>query len=141
MRIGSIVLWTLAFGVLWNGLGWAGNNLLLGADWDVVGARVTQDFTPPVGGLAREAVTLIPDFVYAFTFVWLFAQLRVQSVASSLALVVVVWLAGAVVTYIAIVNSGFLPLNIALKTGVLALVIFLITAPILPLATKRPVGS
>lgn len=141
MKAPAIVIWTLVFGVLWNGLGWAGNNILLGSAWDAVSAQLSPDFAPPYGGLTREAMTLVPDFLYAFAFVWLFAQFREQTVAASIALVAVLWIFGVVITYLAIVTSGFLPWDIAAKTSLLALAIFLVTAPILPLATRKKAPS
>lgn len=136
MSARAIVFWTLFYGVLWNALGWAGNNFILGADWDAAGVGLMPDFAPPWSGLTRELMSLVSDFVYAFGFVWLFSRMREQSVGASIALVFVVWLCGAAVTYLAIVNSGFLPWPITAKTSLLALVIFLATAPILPMAIK-----
>lgn len=133
----QVLIWTLAFGLLWNVLGWLGNNLLLGAAWDAVGARLAPAFAPPWGGLARELMTFASDFIYAFAFVWLFARMREQTARSAIGLVLVVWLAGAATTYLAIVNSGFLPVSIAMQTGILALVIFVATAPLLPWALQR----
>lgn len=133
----AILGWTLGLGLLWNALGWFGNNLLLGTAWDVVGAQATPAFSPPFEGLSREAMTLVPDFIYAFGFTWLFSQGRTQSLAAAVRLVTVVWLVGACVTYLALVTSGFLPWSIAVQTSLLALLIFVVTAPILPLSRKR----
>ncbi|MBX3703066.1 MAG: hypothetical protein KF822_04780 [Steroidobacteraceae bacterium] len=137
MTRARILPWTLAFGLLWNVLGWLGNNLLLGEAWDAVAAQLAPSFAAPWGGLVRELASLASDFVYAFAFVWLFARMRTQTGGSAIALVLVIWLAGAATTYLAIVNSGFLPLSIAVKTGTLALVIFVATAPLLPWALRR----
>ncbi|MBP6010966.1 MAG: hypothetical protein KBA31_01960 [Alphaproteobacteria bacterium] len=136
MKISAIVKWTLIYGVLWNVLGWIGNNIVLGPAWDAVGAKVTPDFTPPYSGLAREAMTLVPDFIYAFGFVWMFARMRVQTTASALSLALVLELF-VIVVYLAMVTSGFLPWEIAAQTSLLALVIFLVTAPALPLVVRR----
>ena len=133
----QVLLGTLAFGLLWNILGWLGNNLLLGEAWDAVGARLVPSFAAPWNGLVRELVSLASDFIYAFAFVWLFARVREQTMRSAIGLVLVIWLAGAATTYLAIVNSGFLPLSIAARTGFLALVIFVVTAPMLPWALRR----
>lgn len=131
------MLWTLVYGLLWNLLGWLGNNLLLGEAWDAVGARLAPSFAAPWGGPVRELVSLTSDFVYAFAFVWLFARMHEQTTRSAIGLVLVIWLAGAATTYLAIVNSGFLPLSIAAQTGILALIIFVATAPLLPWALRR----
>jgi hypothetical protein len=133
----QLTLWTLGFGLLWNLLGWLGNNLILGDAWDPVGAELAAGFTPPWSALARELATIASDFIYAFAFVWLFAQSRQQTTRSAIGVVLVVWLAGAATTYLAIVNSGFLPLSIAAQTGLLALAIFVATAPLLPWALRR----
>ncbi|HEU0224433.1 MAG TPA: hypothetical protein VFR29_03285 [Steroidobacteraceae bacterium] len=133
----QVLLGTLVFGLLWNILGWLGNNLLLGEAWDAVGERLVPSFAAPWNGLVRELVSLASDFIYAFAFVWLFARMQDRTTRSAIGLVLVIWLAGAATTYLAIVNSGFLPLSIALQTGMLALVIFVVTAPLLPWALRR----
>ena len=133
----SIFVWTLVYGVLWNALGWAGNNFLLENGWDAVSGELTPDFAPPWSAPTRELFTFVSDFVYAFAFVWLFAGASKQTVSGALKLVLVLWLAGAVVTYMALVNSGFLPWPIAVQTSLLALAVFLVTAPILPLMKRQ----
>lgn len=136
MKAATIAVWTLTYGVLWNVLGWLGNNLLLGNAWDAASAQSTPGFSPPYSGLAREGMTLVPDFIYALGFVWVFAQMRVQTVASALSLALVLE-SFVLVVYLAMVTSGFLPWLVAVQTSALALVIFLVTAPILPIAMRR----
>lgn len=136
MSVRSILVWSLVYGVLWNGLGWAGNNILLEADWDAIAAQLKPEFPPPYAGIGRELMTLVPDFLYAFMFVWLFSRFKDRSVGSAVSLVLIIELA-VVITYLAIVTSGFLPWQIAAKTSLLALAIFVVTAPILPIASKR----
>ena len=136
MSTRAVLLWTLIYGLLWNGLGWAGNNLVLGEAWDAAQANLRPDFSPPWDPLVRELMSFVSDFVYAGVFVWLFAQLPVQSATNALAVVVALWLAGAAVTYLAIVNSGFLPWQIAVQSGGLALAIFIVTAPLIAWAQK-----
>lgn len=138
MKIGPLLAWAVAYGVLWNLLGWLGNNLVLGSAWDSVNAQLVPNFAPPYSGLTREAMTLVPDFIYAFGFVWMFTQMRTQTVASSIALAFVLELF-VLVVYLAMVTSGFLPWAVAAQTSLLALVIFVVTAPVLPiLARQRP---
>jgi hypothetical protein len=132
----STLLWTLVYGLLWNVLGWLGNNFVLGAAWDTANAQLSPSFSPPYSGLAREVMTLVPDFLFAFVFVWVFGRMRVQTVVSALALAVIVEIC-VVITYLAMVTSGFLPWQLATQTSVLALAIFLVTAPILPMARRR----
>lgn len=141
MSAASILIWTLIYGVVWNVFGWVGNNFILEAGWDALGGRLAPDFTPPWSPLAHELLSFVSDFVYAFAFVWLFAQAARKSVAHALSLAFVLWLAGAATTYLAIVNAGFLPLGIAVQTSVLALAIFLATAPILPMALRKTQSS
>lgn len=136
MNTRSILIWTLIYGLVWNALGWAGNVFLLGGAWDAAGAQLVPDFVPPWSGLTHELLTFVSDFVYAFAFVWLFARGSDRSVASSIKLVLLLWLAGAATTYLAVVNSGFLPWEIAVQSSLLALVIFLVTAPFLPRALR-----
>lgn len=136
MSLRSTILWTLIYGILWNALGWIGNNLLLGPAWDAAGAQLAPDFSPPYGGLAREVMTLVPDFLFAFVFVWIFGQMRAQTVGSALAAALIVEIS-VVVTYLAMVTSGFLPWLLAVQTSAVALAIFLVTAPILPLMRRR----
>jgi hypothetical protein len=140
MKIAAVVTWSLFYGALWNALGWLGNNVILGSAWDAVDAQLTPDFRPPYSGLVREAMTLVPDFIYAFGFVWVFRQMRVQTVTSSISLSLVLELF-VIVVYLAMVTSGFLPWMIGVQTSLLALVIFLATAPILPLAARRGQGA
>lgn len=136
MNTRSIVTWTLVFGLLWNALGWAGNVFLLGDAWDAAGAGLAPDFAPPWSALAHELMTFVSDFVYAFAFVWLFARGSDRTTAAAIKLVLLLWLAGAAMTYLAIVNSGFLPWAIAVQSSLLALVIFVVTAPLLPRALR-----
>jgi hypothetical protein len=133
----DLAIWTVIYGVLWNGLGWIGNNLVLASAWDAVSLNANPGFPPPYTGLAREAMTLVPDFLYAFGFVWLFAHMRVQTVVSALALALVLEIF-VIITYLAMVTSGFLPWTIAVQTSLLALVIFLATAPLLPIFSRPP---
>ena len=128
------LIWlSLAFGVVFNILGWLGNNLLLGADWDVANAGVKAGFAAPWPALMKEAVTLASDFVYAFVLVWLYANARRQTVSFAVQLSVVLWLFGVALLYLVMVNAGFLPLGVAVKTSLLALGIFAATAPALAL--------
>ena len=131
----------LAFGVAFNVLGWLGNNLLLGEDWDAANAAVKTGFAAPWPNLVRELATLVSDFVYAFAFVWLFANARRQTVVFAVLLALVLWTAGVALLYLVLVNSGFLPAGVAVKTSLLALVIFVAAAPVLvALARRRPGG-
>lgn len=132
-----ILLWTLVFGLIFNILGWLGNNLLLGELWDEAGVAMQPDFVAPWPPLVKEGVSLLSDFIYAFALVWIFANAKDKTLTFALKLAFVIWLAGAALVYLVMVNSGFLPLEISLKTSLLALVIFLAAAPLLPAVIKN----
>jgi hypothetical protein len=101
-----------------------------------VGAQLQAAWSPPWPRITHEALSLVSDFVYAFAFTWLYARGDGKSAAAAIRLVIVVWLAGAAMTYLAIVNAGFLPWQIAAKTGLLALLIFIATAPLITRAAR-----
>lgn len=132
----NVLLWTLVFGVVFNVLGWLGNNIVLGPDWAAASVGVKAGFAAPWPSLVREAVSLVSDFIYAFAMVWMFSNAREKTAAFAVTLAFVVWLAGAALTYLVLVNSGFLPLMIAAKTSLLALGIFLAAAPILAMVIR-----
>lgn len=131
-----IFVWTLLLGAVFNALGWLGNNFLLGADWDAANEAVVSGFAPPWPPVVKEVVTLASDFVYAFALVYFFANAARRSLAFAFRIAFVIWLAGAALTYLVLVNGGFLPFAVAVKTSLLALVIFLLCAPVLPLAFR-----
>lgn len=133
----SVILWTLVFGVAFNLLGWAGNNFLLGDLWDAAGSQVKSGFSAPWPPVVKEIVTIVSDFIYAFAMVWMFANARRQTIGFAIKLAVVIWLAGAALVYLVLVNSGFLPLEISAKTSLLALAIFVGAAPIMAFVLRR----
>ncbi len=135
MKTRDIGVCTMVYGVLWNALGWIRNNLVLGDAWDAVNSSATPGFSPPYAGLTREAMTLVPDFLYAFGFVWVFAQMRTQTVMSAVVLGLLLEVF-VVITYLALVTSGFLPWTIAVQSGHVAMVIFLATTPLLPIVLR-----
>lgn len=132
----NVILWTVVFGVFLNLVGWLGNVFILGDAWDAASEGVKAGFTPPWPPLVHELLTAVSDFVYAFALVWLFANSKRQNITTALSIAVIVWFAGVVVTYLAIVNSGFLPVGIAVKTSILALTTFLVAAFFLPMFVK-----
>lgn len=135
-RKANVLLWTLVFGVVFNVLGWLGNNMILGADWAAASAGVKAGFAAPWPPIVKEIVSLVSDFIYAFAMVWVFSNAREKSAGFAIKLAFVVWLAGAALTYLVLVNSGFLPLMVAAKTSLLALAIFLAAAPVLSLVIR-----
>lgn len=136
----SVILWTLVFGAAFNLFGWLGNNILLDELWDAAGSEAKFGFTPPWPPIVREVVTVVSDFVYAFAIVWIFANARRQTLPFALQISFIVWLIGPALVYLVIVNGGFLPAEISLKTSLLALAIFAAAAPILPRVLTRSAG-
>lgn len=118
-----IFLIGLALGLYMNLLGWLGNNLLLGSGWDAAGLLITTDVQLPYPPLARELISLAPDFIYGLTMAWLYAQTSDRSLLFSFKFAAVFWTATVGVVYLAIVNSRFLPIEIAVQTTILALAI------------------
>lgn len=131
-----ILLWTIVFGIALNILGWLGNNLVLGDLWDQANADVKAGFSAPWPDVVHEIITIVSDFIFAFVLVWVFANARRKTIAFALSLAVVIWVAGPALFYLVMVNSGFLPVEISVKTSILALTTFLITAPLLPVVIK-----
>lgn len=131
-----ILLATLVQGLLLNLFGWAGNVFLLGDMWDRAGAAAPPPLTPPFTPVLHAALTFVSDFVFAFVLACVFtlaqAGWRGNRVALALLCSALVWLGGVPMTYLGIVNSGYLPADVAVATSVLALVVFLILAPLLP---------
>jgi hypothetical protein len=140
--MGRLLIATLTMGALLNVLGWAGNVFLLGGMWDDAGAIAPPPLDPPLPGLAHEALTFVSDFVFAFVWVCVYALARPGWRGGSLALAcataALTWLGGVPMTYLGIVNSGYLPADVAIATSVLALGTFLLVAPLMPRLLPPP---
>lgn len=134
--MGKILVATLVLGLLLNLLGWAGNVFLLGDLWDQAGEIAPPPLPSPFPGLAHEALTFVSDFVFAFVWSCVFALARTgwggRPLVLALLTGVLTWLGGVPMTYLGIVNSGYLPANVAVATSLLALVTFVVTAPLMP---------
>jgi hypothetical protein len=142
MSVARFVISGFVIGVYLNLAGWLGNVFVLGDAWDEAYEMITISLSPPYPALAKELLTFVSDFVYGFVLLWLFLKSAVERQASTryaFALVSAVWLSTVGVTYLALVNSGFLPISIAWKTGLWALLTFLPLGFILPsLRTPHP---
>jgi hypothetical protein len=121
--LGRIIGVGLGLGLYMTILGWLGNNLLLGADWDRAGELAANNVVLPYPDLAREIVSLVFDFVYGLTMTWLYSKTGDRSLAFSAKFQSVFWLATLIVFYVAAVNSRFVPWEVAWKTTLLGLVI------------------
>ena len=129
---GRIVAVGLGAGLFFNILGWLGNNLLLGADWDSASALATNAVTLPYPRLVREIVSLVPDFLFGLTMAWFYSRTVDRTPIGTFKFVLVYWLATVGVLYLAIVNSKLLPWQVCVKTSLLALILFLPAVWLLP---------
>jgi hypothetical protein len=127
----------LLIGFVLNLTGWFGNVFLLGSMWEKAGTLAPPPMHSPFSPLVHVILQFVSDFVFGFV---LCAVYRLASPAwprSKLALAllcgVIVWLGGVPMTYLGLVNGGYLPGGISVATTVLALVTFFIVAPLLPL--------
>lgn len=128
----------LLLGVLLNLLGWLGNAVLLREEWRA--ALSVALVRPRDRGLPGELVTLVPEFVYAAAWVWLYLQVREargRGVWTALLVGVAVWAVGAATAYVGVASAGFLPPRIALLTSGLALASFVAISWLLPLLLDR----
>jgi hypothetical protein len=121
--LGRVIGVGLGLGLYMTVLGWLGNNLLLGADWDRAGELAANNVVLPYPDLAREIISLAFDFVYGLTMAWLYSKTSDRSLGFSAKFQFVFWLATLIVFYVAAVNSRFVPWEVAWKTTVLGLVI------------------
>jgi hypothetical protein len=129
---GRVIAVGLGLGLYMTVLGWLGNNLLLGADWDRAGQLAANNVVLPYSDLAREIVSLVFDFVFGLTMTWLYSKTSDRTTGFSLKFQAVFWLATLVVFYAAAVNSRFVPWEVAWKTTALGLVIAIPIVFVLP---------
>ena len=116
----------LVLGLYYNILGWLGNVFLLGPLWQDAIARLPS--TPWRDSPWRDAISLVPDFVYgiavSFGYITL-AHIYGATIGAALRATLFVFIVGALTTYLGIANSGLLPWTISTATTTLALVVFL----------------
>lgn len=120
------VLWSgLVVGFLFNVLGWLGNVFLLGPLWrDAMSAAPT---TPWRDSPWRDVISLVPDFIYGMAACWLYVAMAGRfgaSMGTAMRACALVFIVGALTTYLGIANSGLLPWGISVATTLLALVVF-----------------
>ncbi|HSD70047.1 MAG TPA: hypothetical protein VLB07_10860 [Woeseiaceae bacterium] len=121
-----ILLVGLLLGFLFNLFGWLGNVFVLGAMWN--DATLIFADVPWRNSPWRDAVSLVPDFIYGVAVAWLYAGLSRRygaSATTGLRAILLVFLVGAFTTYLGIANSAFLSWTLAAATTLLALVVFL----------------
>src|SRR5258705_10470118 len=126
----------LVTGVILNLTGWLGNFFLLGPMWERAVVLAPPPMQSPFPPLTHAILQFVSDFVFAFIlcFVYRLASAGWGGSQMLLALLcaIIVWLGGVPMTYLGLVNGGYLPAGISVATTILALVTFLIVAPLLP---------
>ncbi len=127
----------LLTGFVLNLTGWAGNVFLLGSMWEKAGTLAPPPMHSPFSPLIHAILQFVSDFVLAFLMCAVYRLASPSWRGSKMGLAflcgLVVWLAGVPMCYLGLVNAGYLPVGVSIATTVLALVTFLIVAPLLPL--------
>lgn len=137
------ILWSgLILGFFLNLAGWLGNVFLLGPMWEAAfaSAPVTAWRSTPW----RDVISLLPDFVYGIAICWTYAGVAPRygcSVATALRATALVFMVGALTTYVGIANSGLLPWRISAATTLLALVTFIPGAWLAHYLMKNHIGD
>lgn len=125
IKWGKVIAAGLLAGLALNAIGWVGNALLLRAWWRAANSQVHL-FRQRT--FANELLTLLPDFVYGVALAWLYAVCLPRygtGLRTSLRASFVVWLVGAMTTYLGIANAGLLPIGLSVATTTLALAAFI----------------
>lgn len=126
----------LITGFILNLTGWAGNVFVLGSMWEHAVAVAPPPMSSPFSPLVHALLQFVSDFVFAFVLCSIFrlASSGWRGSQPSLAFLcaVLVWLGGVPMTYLGLVNGGFLPGRISIATTIWALITFCIVAPLLP---------
>ena len=123
----SKVLWVgLALGFVLNLFGWLGNVFVLGPMWNEAFAGVPT--TPWRETPWRDLVSFLPDFIYGVAVSWLYVRLARSdgpSFATAVRACMLVFVVGALTTYLGMANSGLLPWRLSVATTILALATFI----------------
>lgn len=120
-----IVRGGLILGIFLNVAGWLGNVFLLGSRWD--SAFASFPFTGWRTSPWRDVISLAPDFVYGLAICWLYEALADRygrSLGTAARATALVFVVGALTTYLGIANSALLPWGLAVAATLLALVVF-----------------
>jgi hypothetical protein len=132
----KLLIATLVVGIVLNLTGWAGNVFLLGPMWEAADRAAPPPMHSPFSPTVHAVLQFVSDFVLAFVWcvVYRLALPAWRGSTFHLAFLcaVVVWLGGVPMAYLGMVNGGYLPAGVSIATTALALVTFLIAAPLLP---------
>ena len=120
-----VALVGLLIGFVINLIGWLGNNLVLGPMW--ADALTDLPTTPWRDTVWRHVVSFAPDFVYGLSLAWAYVALAARygaRLATAVRASLLVLVVGAITTYVALANSGFLPWGLSGAAILLAVVSF-----------------
>jgi hypothetical protein len=104
--------------------------------WEQAGAMAPPPMHSPFSPIIHAILQFVSDFVFAFVLCavyrlaspgWHGPKLRLAFLCG-----VIVWLGGVPMTYLGLINGGYLPVGVSIATTILALVTFFIVAPLLP---------
>jgi hypothetical protein len=127
---------TVVIGFVLNLAGWAGNVFVLGAMWQQADTLAPAPMHSPFSPLVHAVLQFVSDFVFAFVLCLVYqlalAGWRGSKLQLALLCGVIVWLGGVPMTYLGLVNGGYLPAGVSIATTILALLTFFIVAPLLP---------
>lgn len=127
---------TILVGFMLNLTGWAGNVFILGSMWEHAGTLAPPPMRSPFSPTVHAILQFVSDFVFAFVLCLVYRLALTGWRGSKLQLAflcgVIVWLGGVPMTYLGLVNGGYLPAEISIATTILALATFFIVAPLLP---------
>jgi len=130
--LGAVVL----TGFVLNLTGWAGNMFLLGSMWEQAGAVAPPPMPSPFSPITHAILQFVSDCVFAFVLCLVYRLANRGWGGSKLCLALIcamiVWLGGVPMSYLGLVNGGYLPAGVSVATTILALVTFLLVAPLLP---------
>jgi hypothetical protein len=132
-------------GVLLNVTGWAGNVFLLGPMWTRAVELAPPPMHSPFSPLLHAALQFVSDFVFAFVLCAVYRLAspgwRRSKMELSLLCAGIVWLGGVPMCYLGLVNGGYLPAGVSVATTLLALLTFVVAAPLLPALLPDSVTS
>lgn len=117
----------LVNGFFLNLFGWIGNAILLRGAWQEAESRITFISPLNVSGPAREALSLVPDFIYGYLMIIIYQHIAVTegfTWSARLKTILMAFLFGLFTTYLGLVTANLLPVRIALLTTGWGLVTF-----------------
>jgi hypothetical protein len=122
MNFRRIVWLGLGLGVFLNIIGIVGNGVLLEEAWArAIPVRPATAMT----GWPSVAVSLLSDFIFGPSLVWLYAAMSPRfgaNIWTATRAAAVVWVLGVAVPYLGIVRIGWLPAGVVAGTAAVALV-------------------